>query len=443
MRAADFQNIKKSWLTKIPSHWNVVRIKTIVKSGTNGVWGNEPKNKKNDIVCIRVADIDEWQYGISKSDLTFRHIPEADQTGRLLNFGDLIIEKSGGGDLSPVGRVVIFNLTGKAVTSNFMARLNVIGDFNKEFLYYCFRFLYHRKLNHPSIKATTGIQNLDLYSYLQNPIPIPTPKEQIQIVNFINHTSEKITHFIQSKQRFIELLKEQRQSIITHAVTKGVDEKVEIKETSFGKIPKHWEVRRLGSIGRFSKGGNISRSELIYTEDGVPAILYGDIYTKYDIVAENIINRITEETALKSIELKKGDLLFTGSGETKEDIGKCVIFNNNEPAFAGGDVIIFKQDIFDSYFISYSQNSSIAKHQKAISSKGEIIVHTYGSKLRDIFMPYPPTIEEQRLIVEYIKTETRIIDIAINKAEREIELIKEYREAMIAEAVTGKLIVNL
>jgi len=251
--------------------------------------------------------------------------------------------------------------------------------------------------------------------------------------------SAKITRFIQTKQRFIELLKEQRQSIITNAVTKGIDDGVKMKETLLGEIPEHWEVRRLGTIGRFSKGGNISRSELIYTDDGVPAILYGDLYTKYDIVAENIINRITKETAANSIDLKKGDLLFTGSGETKEDIGKCVIFNSNEPAYAGGDVIIFKQDIFDSYFISFSQNSLIAKYQKAILSKGEIIVHTYGSKLRDVIMPYPPTIGEQKQIVEHIKTETRTLDIAISKAEREIELIKEYREAMIAEAVTGKM----
>ena len=66
-------------------------------------------------------------------------------------------------------------------------------------------------------------------------------------------------------------------------------------------------------------------------------------------------------------------------------------------------------------------------------------MHTYGSKLRDVIMPYPSTIEEQKQIVEHIKTETRTLDIAISKAEREIELIKEYREAMIAEAVTGKM----
>jgi type I restriction enzyme S subunit len=289
-----------------------------------------------------------------------------------------------------------------------------------------------------AIESTISNFNGNKYAVIK--IAFPNDKNELEkIIKYLDFKYSEIKNFIQSKQRFIELLKEQRQSIITNAVTKGIDEKVKMKETVLGEIPEHWEVRRLGTIGRFSKGGNISRSELINTDEGVPAILYGDLYTKYDIVAENIINRITKETAAKSVELKKGDLLFTGSGETKEDIGKCVIFNSDEPAYAGGDVIIFKQDVFDSYFISYSQNSSIAKYQKAISSKGEIIVHTYGSKLRDVIMPYPPTIEEQKQIVEHIKTETRTLDIAISKAEKEIELIKEYREAMIAEAVIGKM----
>ena len=97
------------------------------------------------------------------------------------------------------------------------------------------------------------------------------------------------------------------------------------------------------------------------SEKDVAAILYGDIYTKYNIVAENIINRVSMKTASKSVKLQKGDLLFTGSGETKEDIGKCVLFNSNEATYAGGDVIIFKQKHFDSHFISYSQNSFLAK----------------------------------------------------------------------------------
>ena len=416
------------WMPNVPEHWQLIRIKNLFNEiDKRSVSGKE------DLLSVS-------QYtGVTPRKDSFEEGKEITNAKTLKGYkiveqGDLVVNIM----LAWNGCLGISNYHG--ITSPAYCVYRVKVNYNPEYFGYLFSTsLYKGEFR----KRSTGIieSRLRLYSdaFFRIFCFVPPKNEQDEIVNILNSESAKITHFIHTKQRFIELLKEQRQSIITNAVTKGIDEKAKMKETVLGKIPEHWEVRRLGTIGRFSKGGNISRSELIYTDKGVPAILYGDLYTKYDIVAENIINRITKETAANSVELKKGDLLFTGSGETKEDIGKCVIFNSNEPAYAGGDVIIFKQDIFDSYFVSYSQNSSIARYQKAISSKGEIIVHTYGSKLRDVIMPYPPTIEEQKQIVEHIKSETKTLDIAISKAEREIELIEEYREAMIAEAVTGKM----
>lgn len=418
------------WMPEVPEHWEIIRLKNIVQINADKLSEQTPKNTL--INYIDITNVNGDGDILEVQQLKFKDAPS--RARRLLKKNDTIIStvRTYLKAITAIRDDNFIGSTGFAVLTPDVERLN------PDFLYYYVSskaFVNKVMVNsvgvaYPAITPTT---------LACLPFILPPIEEQNRIVEILNSESTKITHFIQTKQRFIELLKEQRQSIITNAVTKGIDDGVKMKESVLGEIPEHWEVRRLGTIGRFSKGGNISRSELIYTDEGVPAILYGDLYTKYDIVAENIINRISKETAAKSVELKKGDLLFTGSGETKEDIGKCVIFNSNEPAYAGGDVIIFKQDVFDSYFISYSQNSSIAKYQKAISSKGEIIVHTYGSKLRDVIMPYPPTIEEQKRIVEHIKTETCTLDIAISKAEREIELIKEYREAMIAEAVTGKM----
>jgi len=416
------------WMPEVPEHWEIVRLKNVTKI----VSGATPKssvsaNWDGNINWVTPAEFgDEMYIGESVRKITKTGLESCAAT--LVPIGSIIISNR-----APIGTLGISKVE---LCTNQGCKSIIPTSINNYFLYFVMSL---QKENLNVLGNGTTFRELATPSLRNYKIPLPPKEEQDKIAEFLYSESAKITRFIQTKQRFIELLKEQRQSIITNAVTKGIDDGVKMKETLLGEIPEHWEVRRLGTIGRFSKGGNISRSELIYTDDGVPAILYGDLYTKYDIVAENIINRITKETAANSIDLKKGDLLFTGSGETKEDIGKCIIFNSDEPAYAGGDVIIFKQNVFDSYFISYSQNSSIAKYQKAISSKGEIIVHTYGSKLRDVIMPYPPTIEEQKRIVEHIKTETRTLDIAISKAEREIELIKEYREAMIAEAVTGKM----
>ncbi|MBL0721543.1 MAG: restriction endonuclease subunit S, partial [Sulfurovum sp.] len=210
---------------------------------------------------------------------------------------------------------------------------------------------------------------------------------------------------------------------------------LEYKESGvewLGEIPEGWEVRRLASLGRFSKGGGISRDKL--TENGLPAILYGDIYTKYDISTITTKNFISKETALNAIKIVQNDILLTGSGETKEDIGKCIVFKGNE-AYAGGDIIIFKQYSFDSIFLSYSLSSSYSIMQKMIMAKGEIIVHIYGSALKELKIVLPPK-QEQIKIASFLDTKTEQLDKAIKQKEQLIEFLKERQQILINDAVT-------
>lgn len=315
-------------------------------------------------------------------------------------------------------------------------------NYNPRYFYYMFRTgFYKNYVERYAYGIADGQMPLRYFDFKRMYSIVPPLETQNSIVAYLDKKNNDIEKFIKNKERLIELLEEEKTGIINKLVILGVNKNVKLKETFLGMIPEHWEIRRLGTIGRFTKGGNISRDELttgFTSEEDVSAILYGDIYTKYNIVTENVINKISKKTASKSVKLIKGDLLFTGSGETKEDIGKCVLFNSDEETYAGGDVIIFKQKIFDSHFISYSQNSILAKFQKYNSARGEIIVHTYGSKLRDVFMPFPPSKEEQGDIVKNINTECQKINLAISKAQKEISSIKEYREALITDLVTGK-----
>jgi type I restriction enzyme S subunit len=212
--------MKETVLGEIPQHWEVRRLKTFVSSSTNGVWGSEPKNNDDDVYCIRVADIDALTYGISEQKLTIRNISKEDQCNRLLKKGDLIIEKSGGGELSPVGRIVIFNLDHKAVTSNFMARLNIVKEVDSEYLYFLFSSLYSQRKNIPAIKATTGIQNIDLYEYLQIKVGVPQSNlEQQEIIKHIKTETKTLDIAISKAEREIELIKEYREAMIAEAVT--------------------------------------------------------------------------------------------------------------------------------------------------------------------------------------------------------------------------------
>ena len=429
-----YQPIDYDYVKQLPTGWQLWKIAhafNLIGSGTTPESGNEKFYINGSINWINTGDLNDGVLESCKNKIT----KEAFKKHSVLKIypkGTLLIAMYG----ATIGKVAVTNI--ESCTNQACCALSKSKILTNKFTLYW--FIANRK-NIVNLSYGGGQPNISQDVIKKLKIPVPPLDTQNRIVEYLDKKNNEIDRFIRNKERLIALLEEQKKEIINQCVTLGLDKNVKLKETELGQIPEHWEIRRLGTIGRFSKGGNISRSELTTVDNSiadVSAVLYGDIYTKYDIVADNIVNKISTKTASYSVQLKNGDLLFTGSGETKEDIGKCVLFNSDQKTYAGGDVIIFKQTIFDSHFISYSQNSFMAKYQKYNSAKGEIIVHTYGSKLRDVTMPYPSSIEEQKQIVEFINKEHQVINLAISKAQQEITAIKEYREALITDLVTGK-----
>lgn len=200
----------------VPENWQEYRIKFLCSTPITGQWGEEPKEDKNDIICIRVADYNKL--GLNNEGHTVRNIVANDCL--LLRENDLLIEKSGGGDKTPVGRVVKFSLPVKAVTSNFISKISanktiVLSDY----LLHIFNCLNIVRYNLLSIKQTTGIQNLDLNHYLSNKIYIPNIEEQNIIVEQINSLTRRNDYLIQKAQLEVEKLKEYQESLITQVVT--------------------------------------------------------------------------------------------------------------------------------------------------------------------------------------------------------------------------------
>ncbi|MFX3626462.1 restriction endonuclease subunit S [Campylobacter sp. LH-2024] len=207
-----------------------------------------------------------------------------------------------------------------------------------------------------------------------------------------------------------------------------------------GEIPEHWEIVRLANFGIFLKGNGISRQDLI--EDGESAIHYGDIYTKYEISTTALKSKISTETAQNITSIHNGDILFAGSGETKEDIGKNIVYLGKEKAFAGGDVIIFRQKKNNALFLSYALNTKYVKSLKGIDSKGEIIVHIYASNLKDIKIPIPP-LKEQEQIANFLDEKCEKIANFIEKKEKLLSLLQEQKQALINETITKGLDKNV
>lgn len=221
------------WLGDIPEHWEVRRICRCIKSVTAGVWGDDPdeSNTEDHIICVRVADFNMENMGVSSSKLTIRAISQEMRKSQMLCHGDILLEKSGGGEAEPVGRVVLFNLNEPAVCSNFISR--IITDLtivSPRFMLYVLTLIQGIRRNVPSIKQTTGIQNLDEQDYFSNLLCIPPKQEQERIISWLDDKVGKIQGVQRRAFNDIILIREYRNRLITDVVTGKLD----VRQASLG-----------------------------------------------------------------------------------------------------------------------------------------------------------------------------------------------------------------
>lgn len=416
------------WVGKIPEHWEMRRVKYLFF-----ISKEENTNENPNVLSLTQRGIIERDISTNQGQLAQSYLGY-----NIVEVGDIVFNPM---DLLS-GYVAKSQYNGVISQAYTKIRNKVpldLGFYEKFFQnWYHLKTLWHlgKGVSHDH-RWTLGDDVL-----LNLEIPLPPLQEQKAIADFLDKKTRQIEEFIDKKQKLITLLEEKKQTLINQCVTQGLDSSTPLKDSGvewIGKIPTHWEVRRLASFGSFSKGGNISRGDL--SESGNSVILYGDIYTKYEIKTSNLKSKVAKDLESLAPSIYKGDILLAGSGETKEDIGKAIVYHGDEKAFAGGDVIILRQIENDSLFLSYSLNSQYARAFKAVESKGEIIVHIYASNLRELKIPIPP-LEEQKAIAEYLDTQIEKIDLAICKIKSQINLIKEYKTTLISETVCGRAGIN-
>jgi len=199
------------------------------------------------------------------------------------------------------------------------------------------------------------------------------------------------------------------------------------------EIPSDWKVMQLGQLGTFSKGKGILKEQVI--KEGFPCIRYGEIYTRHDFIIKDFKSFISENLAEESKEIKNGDILFAGSGETVEEIGKAVAYIKDEKAYAGGDIIILstKKETNVSC-LSYILETDFVKKQKRVLGQGNSVVHIYSSDLSKIKIPLPP-LPEQTAIAQLLST----WDNAITNTQALIAQKEQRKKWLMQKLLTGKM----
>jgi len=327
------------WIGEIPEHWNCIKIGYFSKLITGFPFKSEEFDFEEGIKVVRGDNITEGNLRWGEKTRYWKEITD-DLEGVMLQENDIVV----GMDGSKVGKnySIIKQSDLPLLLVQRVCRIRITNDVNPILVLFQIGSDYFRHYINV-LKTDPMIPHITQKNIFDFPIIIPPVPEQPQIVEFLDKKTSIIDDLIQKKQRKIELLKEHRTSIINHTVTKGLNPDVKMKDSGvewIGEIPEHWELRRINTLGGFSKGGGIRKDEII--PSGLPCIRYGEIYTQYDRIVYSPVSCISKESSLQCESIKKGDVLFTGSGETMEDIGKCVVYFGDDEVFVGGDVIILK-----------------------------------------------------------------------------------------------------
>lgn len=408
-------NKYSKWLGDFPDHWEVLRIKNLFQE-----MDRRSETGSEELLSVsHYTGVTLKRESLENED---DHLTNAESLVgyKLVQQGDLVINIM----LAWNGSLGISPFNG--ITSPAYCVYRVKGNNNPEY----FGYLFSTNLFKAEFRRhSTGIidSRLRLYSdkFFGIFTVVPPRDEQDEIVQYIKAQEDKINLFAQKKQKFIELLKEQRQSKIDEAVDGTY---------------KNWLKKKLKYVAEI-KFSNVDKHTI---EDEIPIRLcnYVDVY-KNDYITNDLefMNATATETEIVKFTVQKGDVIITKDSEEATDIAVPTFVKEDlENVVCGYHLALIRaneNEILNEYLFRKFQSSEL-KAYFAIEATGVTRVGLSMGEITGVKITYPKSLEEQKQIVSYIKTETATIDTAIAKAEREIELIREYKEAMIAEAVMGK-----
>ena len=443
--ASKLKDSEVPWIGKMPIHWTLHRMKSCVIDRTSGAWGNEAVGDDGDTICLRIADFDFSKFrfkNIPLEELTIRNYDSETIKRLTLKKGDILIEKSGGGEKTPVGRTVIFDKDYRALYANFMDRLRCSDLVKSLWMQYVFVTFYKNGYSKNYIKQTTGIQNLDLTTMLASErIPVPSISEQNKIVSFLDTECARIDTVIEQTRTSIEEYKKLKQAVITQAITKGIRPNRPMKDSGIewiGEICEDWNLTKIKvGITKVGSGKTPSGGADAYSEKGILFLRSQNIYDT-GLVLDNptyITANIDEE--MRNTRVQPEDVLLNITGGS---IGRCCIFPANlVSANVNQHVSIIR--VIKSVFLPKFM------HYYWLSKLGYMAIHLYqtgGNRegmTADAIKNSPillPNIDEQQEIVDFLDSKCKEMDSLIAKKEQFLSELENYKKSLIFEYVTGK-----
>jgi len=428
-----------AWLGEIPEHWEVKKARNI------GVFNGSTVDKKIDdsqekVRLVNFLDVyNNPIFEIYEKKFMVVSVKKEQIKKFKVNIGDMVFTPSSE-VREDIGRSAVIKYEADDLLHSYhVIRLKFRENLNIDFKKYLFN--NHFVLKYFS-KVCTGSTRKILTRQNFNNIELVIPPflEQTAIATFLDFKLAKIDRFIRKKKQLIKLLNEQKAGIINDAVTKGLNPNIKTKPSGIewlGDIPEHWEIVKLTGVCGFVRGNSSFRKDELLSNGKYVALQYGKTY-KVNEVDEKYQFYVNDEFYKVSQIVNFGDVIFISTSETIEDLGHSVFYNRSDLGLLGGEQILLKpkNDIVNGKYLCYS-SKIFAKELKKYAT-GVKVYRFNVNDLKTIYTSIPP-IHEQKAIVAHIEAETAIINKTIATIEKEIALVQEYRTALIAEAVTGKI----
>lgn len=416
-----YQEYKDSgveWLGNVPSYWNITKFSSIF-------YENKIKNKgmiEKNLLSLSYGriiekDIDE------KKGLK----PESFETYQLVSKNDIIFRFTDLQNDKKSLRSAISKFNG-IITSAYIGVKCKTSD-NPDYLNYLFRSYDLKKVFYSMGDGMR--QSLKMEELNRLPITIPPQQEQTQIATFLDQETQKIDHLISKQEKLIELLEEQRKSIISYAVTKGINPNAEMKDSGvewLGEVPKDWEISRFSSIFQENKRKNKGM-----IENNLLSLSYGSIIEKDINNAKGLMPENFESYQI----IYPKDIIFRFTDLQNDKKSLRSAYSTFKGIITSAYISVSSRKEIDVKFYHYLFRTYDL--MKVFYSMGDGMRQSLKmSELNKMLILFP-TLKEQQKIVNYIEQENTKINNLIQKQTALIEKLKEYRSSIISHAVTGKI----
>jgi len=338
----------------IPEDWNVVCLDNVLNGYQNGYAFSAKGYVSSGVPIITMAQIGlDGRFNFNEDTVNKWPISEYEKLKTfLVKDGDVIISMT---DVTPeknlIGRMAVVDLENPALLNQ---RVGILRLNNKLInpVYLVSLSNQAKWRNYSKSVASLGVQaNIGTTEIKKGLIPLPPTKaEQEAIAGALSDTDA----LIESLEQLIAKKRHIKQGAMQELLT---------GKRRLPGFNVEWKVQKLGGSGQFLKGSGVKKDETL--SGNLPCIRYGEIYTHHNDYIRSFYSWVSPKVAATATPIRYGDILFTGSGETKEDIGKCVAFVDKVEAYAGGDIVILRTANADPLFLGYYLNTATINRQKA------------------------------------------------------------------------------